>query len=287
MRNLEMFDTLSEDFLVDNNYIFVGNASTTQMRQKMRHEFISVIYIAYYRGTLFINDNSIPIKEGDVILINSHTPYFLQSDDKQHSLGWYYCYFYKQTISTEYSTLCSHFENFNKFYHSDEAYILSQDNNNKIRTSFITMLNEMLKRPKAMSVTMKSHLYLILAELLRFSDINDNKQIQKNPNHIVDQIIRMLEYTMYSKTTIPELANVHSVTPEYMCVLFKKHTGLTITQYANKLKIDRIKDLLINTQRPIDMILNLFDLSHVYLRRIFKKATGMSMAEYREYFSNI
>ena len=56
---------------------------------------------------------------------------------------------------------------------------------------------------------------------------------------------------------------------------------MTITQYINNLRVEMTKDILENTDRPIEHIPMVFNIKLKYLQQIFKQYTGMSMREYR------
>lgn len=56
---------------------------------------------------------------------------------------------------------------------------------------------------------------------------------------------------------------------------------MSIIQYINNLRVEITKDILENTDRPIENIPMLFNITLKYLQQIFKKHTGMSMREYR------
>ena len=67
------------------------------------------------------------------------------------------------------------------------------------------------------------------------------------------------------------------------CELFKKETGITIFQYAMKLKIEAAEKMLVYTDYSPSDISNYFAFaSHSHFINIFKKHTGLTPNEYRK-----
>ena len=81
---------------------------------------------------------------------------------------------------------------------------------------------------------------------------------------------------------LADISEAFHLSEEYLCRLFKKHTGTTIKQFILKLRIEKIKDLLQNTDRSIESIAVSLGCGQEYLSRLFKKHTGMSLLEYRK-----
>lgn len=103
-----------------------------------------------------------------------------------------------------------------------------------------------------------------------------------NRNKIVDKTIRYINYNFNFGVRVCDIAEALHLSEEYLCRLFKKHTGMTIKQFIINLKIERIKDLLKNTDRNIESIAVSLNCDQTYLNRLFKKHTGMTLLNYRK-----
>jgi AraC-like DNA-binding protein len=64
---------------------------------------------------------------------------------------------------------------------------------------------------------------------------------------------------------------------------FKTETGVTYTEYLTRLRLDKCKELLVNTDMKINDIAEMLRYQPAYLIRIFKKAEQMTPGQYREY----
>jgi len=68
----------------------------------------------------------------------------------------------------------------------------------------------------------------------------------------------------------------------YFCVLFKNQTGMTFSQYLNKVRISESKKLLESTDESIiDISLAVGFNNHNHFSATFKKLTGVTPTEYR------
>jgi AraC-like DNA-binding protein len=68
----------------------------------------------------------------------------------------------------------------------------------------------------------------------------------------------------------------------YFCTLFKRSTGVTVTEYLTRVRIERVKELLLNPNLRISEIAfqtGFQSLTH--FNRVFLKFTGHSPTEYR------
>ncbi len=73
------------------------------------------------------------------------------------------------------------------------------------------------------------------------------------------------------------------INKSYLCELFKKETGITVTQYALKLKIEAAEKMLMYTDYAPADISNYFAFaSHSHFINTFKKHTGITPNEYRK-----
>ena len=97
---------------------------------------------------------------------------------------------------------------------------------------------------------------------------------------MLDTAIRYIHARLYSKVSLADIAAHLKVSPSYTCRLFQKHLGMTTAQYIHFLRVEKVKDILKNTDRPINRITDMFLMDGDYLRQVFKRETGMTMQEY-------
>ncbi|MCQ2242332.1 helix-turn-helix domain-containing protein [Treponema sp.] len=99
-------------------------------------------------------------------------------------------------------------------------------------------------------------------------------------------VIKASEYVynhLNEKISLENIAKELKINKSYLCELFKKETGITIFQYATKLKIQAAEKMLVYTEYAPTDISNYFAFSsHSHFISTFKKHTGVTPNEYRK-----
>lgn len=110
-----------------------------------------------------------------------------------------------------------------------------------------------------------------------------NKHSQKNYSLLIQKVITQIESDIASDLSLNNLARIFEVNPSYLSTLFKKETGSTLTDYVNKQRIERAKELLISTNIQIQNIAQRCGMLDVnYFTKTFKKYTDLTPKKYRE-----
>ncbi len=93
-------------------------------------------------------------------------------------------------------------------------------------------------------------------------------------------------YSHYGENiTLEDVATVCNISKTYFSRLFKRETGLSFPMFINELRIDKAKDLLVKTDRPIMTISSDIGFEEcAYFIRVFKKIVNMTPASYRKKF---
>lgn len=97
---------------------------------------------------------------------------------------------------------------------------------------------------------------------------------------------RTMEYIathLSEKLTVTELADHAQISPSYLSGLFKAYTGQSIIDYTNRIKVERVKEMLISQRgillREAGESVGILDEN--YLSRLFKRYAGMSVRDFQ------
>lgn len=92
----------------------------------------------------------------------------------------------------------------------------------------------------------------------------------------------MAEESIEDEISVENIAEKVGISRYYMTHLFKKHTGITVCEYRNELKITRAKQMLLNSDMKItDIAYNCGFSSASYFTKKFAQSEGVTPNEYR------
>ena len=110
-----------------------------------------------------------------------------------------------------------------------------------------------------------------------------NKHSQKSYSLLIQKVTTQIESDISTDLSLNNLAKSFEVNPSYLSSLFKKDTGITLTEYVNKKRVDRAKELLLSTNLQIQNIAQRCGILDVnYFTKTFKKYTDMTPKTFRE-----
>lgn len=110
-----------------------------------------------------------------------------------------------------------------------------------------------------------------------------NKHSQKGYSLLVQKIITRIDTDLTADLSLKESARLLNVNPSYLSNLFKKETGVTLTDYVNQKRVERAKQLLHTTNMQIQAVAQSCGILDVnYFTKMFKKYSGKTPNEYRK-----
>lgn len=117
---------------------------------------------------------------------------------------------------------------------------------------------------------------LMLDELAKCIINTDTKQ-----HILIEKVTRYIEENYLKNISLAHVAEQFYINKNYLCDVFKAHTGTTINDYITSLRIEHAKTLMRDTDKSLTEIS--FEAgyqNHSYFDRVFKKKTGLSPTEY-------
>lgn len=138
-------------------------------------------------------------------------------------------------------------------------------------TDYLRPLIALLRYEATVDLDSDSLRYLFYYLYAKLSSRHKLKSIQYMENHYAEQI------------SVSTLAQVENYNPTYYIGWFKEKTGMTPNAYLNHVRIEKAKELLINTQyRVIDIALQTGYTNGSSFTRAFRRSVGLSPVQYRQ-----
>lgn len=134
---------------------------------------------------------------------------------------------------------------------------------------------------------LKSLYVLLLRQTLPEADkseaaAGDRSSIHRN-KQVIAQVETYLEENYTTRCTVETVAQHFFYHPKYLSALYKKETGLALSEYIARKRMERTKTWLAQTNMPIELIADKLGFSspqHLYKR--FKQDMNMTPLQYRK-----
>jgi two-component system, response regulator YesN len=125
-----------------------------------------------------------------------------------------------------------------------------------------------------------------LREIAIFLEKIKRRALKKNSNIICD-IEKYLQANFDREVKLQEISDHFYISREYISRKFKQEFNVNISDYIVKIRMDKAKSLLKNSQLKIYEIANMIGYQDdKYFRKVFKKVVGVTPNEYRAEFIN-
>ncbi len=120
---------------------------------------------------------------------------------------------------------------------------------------------------------------------LQYTQLVKESQDTTHKNKIIGQCKTLIFNRLHQRITAKELAKELEVNYTYLSQLFVKETGMKLTAYIAREKINASKTHLLYTEDSIEQIASLYGFSsQSHFGQVFKKQTGRTPREYRNYY---
>ncbi|WP_135547911.1 response regulator transcription factor [Paenibacillus cymbidii] len=169
-----------------------------------------------------------------------------------------------------------------EMYHALASMFLSYLNlHPRVSTGFVVgELNKLTHVDSDLSWERMTQFFAHMAEVI-FAGGGD----EQPPSHhdVVRWIDDYIEHNLIRDLSIRTIADLVQLNPSYMSRLYKKTTGIALSEYVQKRRIDKAKELLKHSSHKVYEISEMvgYD-SRLSFIRMFKHQTGVTPQEYRD-----
>ena len=99
---------------------------------------------------------------------------------------------------------------------------------------------------------------------------------------VVQRSVVMIDSDLSAHLTLGVLAEAQSVSPGYLSAVFKRDTGMTVSEFVRTRRVEYASHLLATTELQVQTVAQHCGIIDVqYFTKIFKRHTGMTPLEYR------
>ncbi len=124
---------------------------------------------------------------------------------------------------------------------------------------------------------------ILTKEMIRKYCVLVKSHSLKEYSLFIQKVITRIESDLSADQSLNKHAQLLNLTPSYLSKLFRKETGVTLTEYVNQKRIEHSIFLLNTTDLPIQTIGQYCGINDInYFTRLFKKQVGRTPSEYRK-----
>ena len=254
--------------------------STTVVEPHVHLDWFEFTYVFQGSGTIFTNDISLQVNEGDIYVSFPREIHKIVSDNINHLR---YCFFAFNFENKEEAN--DIMEALYKFNHP-KARVIPSSHYEKYFSNALHYINTMTA-----PLMNKLLEYELLALIVRVANraLSENHEYRppkvNNFQLLTFNIANYIDTNITTMDDVSCLSDVFNYNYSYLSRCFKKCTQISISQYYNDKKLNMAKKLLENDGLTITDIASKLNYSTIYVfSRAFKNKYGLSPTEYRNKF---
>lgn len=247
------------------------------------HDYFELVYVTSGKATQTISDKAFPIKKGDYFIIDYGTAHSYTDCEDFHVIN---CIFKPEFLDktltgcTSYAQLITnHLIRFDyTLLSAIPANYIFTDENGKIRELFLQIADENNNMQAGFIELVRCHIIEILVLSLR--GIYDSSRKIMHPATI--QIMKYTEEKYRECETLGTICNNIGFSLPYISKIFRQDTGMTYTEFLQKVRIEQSCRLLAETDKSITEIAQLSGYSDMkFFGNVFKNKMNMTPGEFR------
>ncbi len=151
-----------------------------------------------------------------------------------------------------------------------------------------SICDEMQARALGYELACKARIYELFTLLLRGQVarlITHGEHLARvRNNNRISEVLALIDARYDEELSIDELAAKVYISKYYLCRLFKRYLGQTITEYVHTVRVSKAMVMLTESDEPITGIaLKTGYADTNYFSRVFKRVTGISPTRLRKY----
>ncbi|MFZ7942690.1 response regulator transcription factor [Neobacillus sp. 19] len=113
--------------------------------------------------------------------------------------------------------------------------------------------------------------------------LNQKKEVKGKYSQLVEESIKILESHYNESLSLEDICNQISVSKNYFCYLFKREVGISLWQYLTELRLEKAKELLLETDmKNYEISFQVGYDNPSYFSMLFKKYESMTPNEFRK-----
>ncbi|WP_160724966.1 AraC family transcriptional regulator [Bacillus sp. USDA818B3_A] len=249
------------------------------------HESVEISYVLSGKiDNIYIDGKEYESSEGDIVVINSNAIHSFSVNRGQNRKAIslfipieFIKAVYPDMDQVEFDCISINRQNSSE----NKEFTMLRENLNALINAYLDSENNPLASIKVTSLTYEL-IYLLLKHFKihkkSSSRITTRKYLER-----LTMITNFIKENYQQNLSLDLLSNQFNLSPEYLSRFFMKHTGMTLLNYINAIRLEKSFPELMNTDHPIMQIaLNHGFPSEKSYNRVFKSIYQFTPSQYRK-----
>lgn len=222
--------------------LYAGELKRTKTWSEQQHEhaFLEILFVRSGEGTVYINDEQMPIQKGDLLVFNPHLPHYESGENIS------FFFFGVNNVKLE---------------NQPENYLLEDgvcpvfhtgDQAQTFETYFTELITEAERKLYYYDEISENLVKIILSHILRILAYGDESYFKTNESY--RRAKEYIDNNYENIKSVDDVCNGMYISRYYLTHLFKEYSGMSPLKYILIKRMDHAKDLLTNTDMPISEI---------------------------------
>ncbi len=288
----EILKLSKEMFFSENESIYIHRSRGDYNGILHRHDFIELVCVISGSAVHTVDDISYPIEKGNVVMVDCGVPHAFSFDGSADDPFETYDLLFTPDFfnvlfvgNNDFYSLASSYlfgPLFSESGTSDVPQNLIDTNTKTLRKLFDLIYTEYTERKLGFQSIIHAHLTELIVKIFR--EINESRpELTENQEDLVKHAVGYMRENYMSPINLDNIVSNMFISKNYFRQLFKKTTGISVSNYIQQIRIERAKDLLRNTDEASADIAYKCGFNDVkFFYKTFKKATGVTPSEYRQ-----
>jgi YesN/AraC family two-component response regulator len=245
------------------------------------HPDIEILYVHSGEVILYVSDEKLILKEGDICFVNPGEVHGL--DLREQMVDYYAAVF----VPTLFQFREKHFleqEFFAPLQEGQLRFPRIVNATNEHYEEMRRIVDHMFRKDGISKVRIFTDLTMIFCELLEHSMMETvMESAGYRYTEAIKRCICYMEANYSRKITLTELANEVHMSPNYLCSYFKKYTGISPFTQLHYVRVKTAENMLLEGDESIVSVAEACGFENVsFFIRKFKELTGFTPSNYRK-----
>ena len=248
------------------------------------HKAAEIIYVIDGTGFMEFNRETVKIQKNNCLIIsscNAHK-FFIEKDTTCTLINIHLDY--NETVLCSLDNNAIQKDNLSFFpgvVFNNDGFIKLVDYNH-VEMIMKKIVSEMENKQDNSNILVKIYfceLFIIISRIVESQNLKKGDMAKQH----ISKAMKFIDISLAQDLSPEVVAKEIHISPDYLLHIFKDFTSVTLMEYINDKRIEKSKDLLVNTKKKITDIAHQVGIqSSQYFSTLFKKLTSMTPNEYRK-----